>query len=139
MGGEHIPQPAERLPARLAFIQWQLNKMIAGHVDRSQVDRLNKAMLYVDELATICSNAQRVETVSAIRVCRCHERAGLIADVESPYVKMFSCRFCGDFRRLHGVDPPANLIRLHDRGISMTTSLLREAGIRLTSRRPGAA
>ena len=37
----------------------------------------------------------------------------------------------GDFRKVHGVNPPTKLIRLHDRGIRITTTHLRNNGIRV--------
>ena len=62
--------------------------------------------------------------------CHAHKAAELSADIDPNYRRLHLCRWCGDFRKLHNRNPPPKLVKLHDRGIRMTASLLRSAGIR---------
>jgi hypothetical protein len=132
MGGETLPHPVERLAARLAFVQWQVNKIVtAPSLPRSGVGRLESSVRLVNELAGICATYRPApKQVRPVDVCHAHEKAGLDSAIDSSYRRWHLCRWCGDFRTTHGVNPPPKLVRLHDRGISMSTSLLRAAGIR---------
>jgi hypothetical protein len=140
LGGETLEHPAERLPARLAFVQWQINKIVRLRtVPRSGVGRLESSLRLVNELASICSTYRPApKQVRPVDVCHAHDAAGLDSAIDSKYRRWHLCRWCGDFRSTHGVNPPAKLVRLHDRGISMSTSLLRSAGIKVQDSRRGA-
>lgn len=136
LGGERLPSPSHRLEARLAFVQWQINKLADRRVPAARVDVLEVAVREVNELDRIVKNAAPAPgRVRPVDVCHAHDKAGLDATIDSKYRRWQLCRWCGDFRTTHGVHPPVKLVRLHDRGISMSTSLLRAAGIRTTQSR----
>ena len=140
LGGETLPTPEERVAARLAFVQWQINKIVRLRtVPRSGVGRLESSVRLVNELASICATYRPApKQVRPVDVCHAHDAAGLDSAIDSKYRRWHLCRWCGDFRSTHGVNPPPKLVRLHDRGISMSTSLLRSAGIRIHDSRRGA-
>ena len=140
LGGETLPHPEERVAARLAFVQWQINKIVRLRtVPRSGVGRLESCVRLVNELASICSTYRPApKQVRPVDVCHAHDAAGLDSAIDSKYRRWHLCRWCGDFRSTHGVNPPPKLVKLHDRGISMSTSLLRSAGIRIVDSRRGA-
>jgi hypothetical protein len=140
LGGETLPTPEERVAARLAFVQWQINKIVRLRtVPRSGVTSLESCVRLVNELASICSTYRPApKQVRPVDVCHAHDAAGLDSAIDSKYRRWHLCRWCGDFRSTHGVNPPPKLVRLHDRGISMSTSLLRSAGIRIVDSRRGA-
>ena len=131
LGGETLPHPEERIAARLAFLQWQINKIIRLRtVPRSSVARLESSVRLVNELASICSTYHPApKQVRPVDVCHAHDAAGLDSSIDSSYRRWHLCRWCGDFRMTHGVNPPPKLVKLHDRGVSMSTSLLRSSGI----------
>lgn len=140
LGGDVLPSPPERLAARLAFVQWQINKVVSSRLPKSSAHRLEHAVRSVNELAGICSTYRPAPArTRPVDVCHAHDAAGLDSSIDSSYRRWHLCRWCGDFRTTHGVNPPAKLVRLHDRGISMSTSLLRSAGIRTPARNGGAA
>lgn len=141
LGGESLPHPEERVAARLAFVQWQINKIVRLRtVPRSGVGRLESSVRLVNELASICGTYRPAPTrVRPVDVCHAHDAAGLDSAIDSKYRRWHLCRWCGDFRTTHGVNPPPKLVSLHDRGISMSTSLLRSAGIRISQARGGVA
>jgi hypothetical protein len=130
--GDGLPDPADALPSRLAFIQWHINRLIeAPTAHRSAIGRIDDVQRRVTELHQITTTyrpAQR--NTKPINACHAHEAADLDAEICSSYRRLHLCRWCGDFRTAHGVNPPVRLVRLHDRGISMSTSMLRSAGVR---------
>lgn len=138
-GAECLPSPVERLAPRLAFIQWQVNKLSAIRTHpRSSITRLETVWHRIDELAAICDNHRPAPDAKPVDNCHAHDAAGLTASIDKHHRRTHLCRWCGEFRKMHDVNPPPKLVRLHDRGIHMTASLLLAAGIRPTSSRRGA-
>ena len=134
-GSAAIPAPDHRLAARLAFIAWHVNRCIEITPPSSETGRVEHAVRSANELAGICSSYQPPSgEVKRVDVCHAHEVAGGDAAIDAKnYRRWHLCRWCGDFRTLHGVNPPAKLVRLHDRGVKITTSMLRSAGIKVAS------
>jgi hypothetical protein len=134
-----IPAPDDRLAARLAYIVWQVNQCVRVTPPKTETDRAQTAVAHVNELAGICERYRPpMARTKPVDVCHAHDRANLESGIDSKYRRWHLCRWCGDFRMTHGVNPPPKLVRLHDRGISMTTSLLRSAGVRPVKNRRGA-
>lgn len=127
-----IPSPTHRLEAELAYIQWHINQCVRVTPPKAQAGRLIRVLKAVDELAGICTTYQPATArTKFVDVCRAHEAAGLHAEVDDHnYRRQMLCRWCGDFHQMHTRTPPAKLIKLHDRGIKITTTHLRNNGIR---------
>lgn len=129
-----IPAPDHRLAARLAFVAWHANQCIRVTPPGSETGRVEHAARAANELAGICSTYQPpAADTKQVDVCHAHDVAGGDAAIDPKnYRRWHLCRWCGDFRTLHGVNPPAKLVRLHDRGVKITTSMLRSAGVRVS-------
>ena len=130
VNAEMIPTPDHRLQSKLAYVGWQVNQFRRTLPAKSETERLKHIAKLVDELANLCDRFRPPSVrTKPIDVCHAHVRAELETGIDSKYRRWHLCRWCGDFRMTHGVNPPAKLVRLHDRGVQMTTSLLRSAGI----------
>jgi hypothetical protein len=126
--GVSIPTPADSDAARLAVMMWAARRA-ARDRQNAPAAIIGSFDRHLTMLHGICARYQPPKVPERfVDICHAHEAAGLEAGIE--YRRLHLCRWCGDFRALHGVNPPPKLVRLHDRGISMSTSLLRSAGIR---------
>jgi hypothetical protein len=130
--GDSLPPPADRLASRLAFIQWHVNQLARDpHIHRSCIGRLDDVSRRVVELHQITTTYRPAPpSTRPINCCHAHEAAGLDAEISSTYRRLHLCRWCGDFRNTYGVNPPPKLVRLNSRGITVTTTMVRAAGIR---------
>lgn len=130
--GVVTPDPGPRDPARLAMLAWLALRLTRDHRDIPAGD-LERMMRLADRLASICQLYQPPASTRIVNACHAHESANLETEVDPHYRREHLCRWCGDFRRTHGVNPPAALVRLHDRGIKMTATILRRHGIRVVA------
>lgn len=130
---ETLPPPVERLEARLAFAQWHVNQLRRRRsIDRTHRKAVNHLVRLVDELAGICTTyaPARAED-KRIDICQAHDRAGSDAKIDAHYRREHLCRWCGDFRKQHGRNPPTAIVKLHDRGVKITATILRNNGIKV--------
>ena len=104
------------------------------HVDYDALRRQETALRALSKLTRrariAVDNAKPPERVTIVDNCHAHQAADLEAPISPNYRKWHLCRWCGDFRAHHGVRPPVKLVKLHDRGIRITTSHLRNAGVK---------
>lgn len=130
-----IDPPSTNLEDRLRYIQWHITDAQLRRPAKSRTATLDQIVKHVNELAGICTTYRPAEQrTKFVDVCHAHHAAGMHAEVdEHNYAKPQLCRWCGDFRKMHSVNPPAKLIRLHDRGIKITTTHLRNNGIRVSA------
>jgi hypothetical protein len=134
-GTEIIPHPAATFEAECAYVQWNINQWVRGPLNKHpEVKKSVKHLrVQVDELADILASARPAEQrTKFVEACHAHAAGGFHAEIDPHnYSRQHLCRWCGDFRKVHGVNPPVKLIRLHDRGIRITTTHLRNNGIRV--------
>jgi hypothetical protein len=125
------PDEARRALSRIAFLVVALR-----HADPTLKRRqLQTRIHYVEELANICDRYHPpVSSITRTDICHAHEAAGGDAGISANYRRWHLCRWCGDFRSMHGVNPPPRLVKLHDRGCKITTSMLRSAGVKTGKR-----
>ena len=132
LGGDVLPAPVERMSARLAFIQWQMNKVRAGRLHKKQTGRLEHAAGLGNELWSICTTYRPApELTLRIDICHAHERAGGDSSIDARYRRQHLCRWCGEFRALYGINPPPKAVKMHDKGQKVTPAVLRQFGVRL--------
>lgn len=127
--GRAIPEPADRDTARLAIVMWTVRRTQRDPhaIPPNQLDTYARQLR---QLANLCHHHQPPNRPAIIDACHAHKNANLDTPIDPHYRRWHLCRWCGDFRTLHHTNPPAKLVRLHDRGIRMTTALLRNAGIK---------
>ena len=118
--------PAERSTdhARLALCR------LALRAGSSSTDQLTAIHHELSAAAAIVENAQPATPPERL-VDGCHacEQAGTHTPIDRRHRRQHLCRWCGQFRLMHGVNPPPPLIRLHDRGIKVTRTHLHANGI----------
>lgn len=129
--GHPIPEPADTDPARLAVMMWTVRRTQRDPKALS-TKKLESYGRRMQALADLCHIHQPPEPPVIIDCCHAHKTADLEAAIDPHYRRWHLCRWCGDFRTLHRINPPPKLVRLHDRGVRMTTTLLRSAGVRVT-------
>jgi hypothetical protein len=133
-GTEYIPPPPRRFEAEMAWVQLSIHRLRQGPLNRTPTVKKSVKHLCVmaDELAKVLASAQPANVPAKYTsVCHAHEVGGMHAYIDAHYTREHLCRWCGDFRRMHGVNPPTRLIKLHDRGIRITNTHLRNNGIRI--------
>ena len=130
--GVTIPEPAGTDAARLAVIMWTVRRI--GRDRQSPPEaRVGDFARRLEVLANDCRLHQPPPAARITACCHAHAAAGLEAEIHKDYRRHHLCDWCGKFRRIHGVNPPPHLVRLHDRGIKMTATILRRSGIRVTA------
>jgi hypothetical protein len=127
---EPISRPDDRMNSKLVYIAWQFAEIRQTLPPTSEMQHVKTSSHLVDELANMCDRYRPVTRPVLIDICHAHEVAGGDATIDAHYRKQHLCRWCGDFRAMHGVNPPPQLVRLHDRGLKITTSMLRSAGVK---------
>lgn len=128
--GAAIPAPADTDAARLAVMTWTVRRCVK---DRHAVT-LGALGAFVGDLrwmeATCRIHLPPPATV-IVDCCHAHAAAKLEAEVDKRYRRHHLCAWCWGFRQIHGVNPPPELVRLHDRGVKMSATILRRHGIRV--------
>jgi len=111
--GERLPSPAHRLESRLAFVQWQINKLGSQRPSGSWLKHLERAVRSVNELDRIVKNSAPARDQGGVQAggCTAHASAGEFAEVDDRYRAHGLCRRCGEFRSMRGRVPSRKLIR----------------------------
>lgn len=127
--GVDIPDPVTTDAARLAVMMWAIRRtqrdplaIGVGHLER-----------YLGSVQQLADHCRRwAPPLPPLMEDQCHTHAAARSSelIDARYRRWQMCRWCGDFRKLHGVNPPPSLVRDHDRGINLSAVRLRNAGIR---------
>lgn len=126
IANRQTPDPAERTP-RLDIIRQAYAPPL---IDTIGTKRLLWSYRLLEQAVTICRGTQPTATHRAGQNCHAHEKAGdPNVDADAKYRHL--CGWCGRFKNTHGQYPPAELVRLHDRGIRIMPAHLRRAGIKV--------
>lgn len=128
--GHDIPDPVGTDTARLAVMMWAA-RHIARHprlVGSRDIERFVRQLERLDDL---CRIHLPPPAATIVDCCHAHQAARLEEPVAPSYRRHHLCRWCGEFRATYGVNPTPNLVRLHDRGIKITTSIVRREGIKV--------
>jgi hypothetical protein len=126
--GTPIPEPANTDAALLAVMMWAARR---ADKDRNAVSSatlrpMRGSMTY---LAGLCKIHLPPPATKIADACHAHAAAGLDAEVDPRYRRQHLCDWCYKFRAVHGVNPPPRIVKLHDRGIKMSATILRREGI----------
>jgi len=127
--GTPIQEPTDTA-ARLAVTLWTVRRCINNRhaVNRHQ---LNSFRINLEWLQDTCNmHLPPPATTTIIHCCHAHQAAGLESEINPHFRRHHLCRWCGRFRASHGVNPPPMLVKLHDRGIKVTSSHIRRAGVK---------
>ena len=130
--GAAIPEPATTDAALLAVMMWSVRRADKDRAlaSNNKVDKLRGSMQH---LAGMCSIYLPPPATKIVDACHAHAAAKLEAEVDPRYRKLHLCDWCYRFRLVHGVNPPPNLVKLHDRGIKMSATILRREGIKTSA------
>lgn len=125
-----IPEPAGTDAARLAVMMWAVRR-VQRVPSAISVGRIERYLRSVQRLADHCHQWGPPQQVRLEDQCHAHASARSSELIDPRYRRWQLCRWCGDFRTLHGVTPPPSLVRDHDRGIKMSAVRLQRAGVKI--------
>jgi hypothetical protein len=126
--GTAIPEPAPTDAALLAVMMWATRRADRDRnlMTDTKIDGLRVTMVH---LAGLCAIHLPPPPTKIVDCCHAHSAAGLEAEVDPRYRRLHLCDWCYRFRLVHHVNPPPRLVKLHDRGIKMSATILRREGI----------
>ena len=128
--GVAMPTPADTDAAHMAVMMWTVRRCVR---DRHAVTlgRLGPFVGNLRWLEATCRIHLPPPATIIVDCCHAHAAAKLESEVDGRFRRHHLCGWCGKFRALHGVNPPPELVRLHDRGIKMSATILRRAGVKV--------
>jgi len=128
--GAPIPQPANTEAAHLAVMMWTVRRI--GRDRRAlTLGQIQPFPAHLRWLEATCRIHMPPPKTTIVDCCHAHAAANLEAEVSRNFRRHHLCDWCGKFRAIHSVNPPPDIVRLHDRGIKMSATILRRAGIKV--------
>ena len=116
------------LRSRLVALAWLTAPERLDGLDATTQRRIHR---HCERLDQIIRDAEPVDVDRRPDTCHAHAKAGEPHEpIDDRFRRYELCRWCGEFRAMHGTYPPADLVRIHDRGRNVTASDLARHGIR---------
>lgn len=128
--GHVIPDPVDTDAARMAVMMWAA-RHIGRHPNAVGSRDVRRFVRQLEHLDSMCRIHMPPPATIIVDCCHAHQSAHLEESVAANYRRQHLCRWCGDFRATYGVNPTPNLVRLHDRGIKITSTIVRREGIKV--------
>lgn len=126
---KHLDTDAQRV-AVLVWCAKRLQTLDSIDVKRLPTKRLQRLLSATEDLVdALLDAAEPVENTSTAMTCSNHRRAGFIESVDPSRFRAGLCRWCSDFKGRHGVEPPLPLVKLHDRGVRVTHTMILRVGV----------
>lgn len=115
--------------------RWAMVALLVGQLDESTPSRdVERLVRVARPVADVCRTWRPPKVEQQLDVCRSHEAAGRFEAIDDRYRAKQLCRWCGDFLAGHGALPFPGLVRMHDRGIKITPSLVANERARMIAR-----